>query len=589
MNRFATVSWSAPITSRVLLEAGLANHAESWHSAYTTQIDTRFIGVVEQSSGMGYRGVAGPQTIFSLQSYFQQMNNLRAAVSYVTGAHAFKVGMTDGWASNDRYNSSTNDYGRFYRFNLGVPNQITLTATPYHTLSNVKADLGIYAQDKWTIHRLTLNLGVRYDYFNQYFPENHLGPGPNVPNRDLVLPATDGTNWKDITPRLNGAYDLFGNGKTAVKVSLNKYLTGVSVTINGAANPLGRLANTVTRTWNDLLFPVGDPRRGNFVPDCDLLNPAANGECREMSNQNFGKATPTTTLDPAVFNGWNSRGYNWEFAASVQHQIVPRVSVDVGYFYRTYGNLIVTANRAVTASDFSPFSITAPVNPQLPDGGGYTISGLYDLNPNKVGFVDNYQTFASNYGTQLDRWAGADFNINARPRRDVLLQGGVSTGRSLTDNCDVVTKIGNPSPLYCRVVQNLLTQVKLIGTYTVPKVDVQISSTFQSVPGPALTATYNAPAAAVQGLGRALSGGATNVSVNLVPPQTMFGDRLNQLDLRFGKVLKVRRTRSVVGIDVFNALNANPVLSENSNYAVWRAPQAILNPRYARLSLQFDF
>jgi hypothetical protein len=592
MNRFATASWTSPVTSRLLLEAGLAYHTERWHSARENEIDMSFIGVYDQALNLSYRGTAGPlhPACFCLQNYVQSMWNLRGAMSYITGSHAFKVGLTDGWADNDRFLGSSNIYGLDYTFNNGIPNRLRQRAIPYHTLSKVRADLGLYAQDKWTIQRLTLNLGVRFDYFNHYFPEQQLGPGPWVPDRNLSFPETPGTNWKDITPRLNAAYDVFGTGKTAVKASANKYLAGVSVTVNGGANPVSRLAQEATRSWNDRFYPVGDPRRGNFQPDCDLLSVTANAECGAMSNANFGKPTPTTTLDPEIFNGWGSRGYNWEYTASVQHEVVPRVSVEVGYFKRSYGNLTVTDNRLVGPSNYSTYSITAPVDPRLPDGGGYVISGLYDLNPDKVGQVDNYSTFARHYGEQIDQWSGWDFTVNARPSSSVLLQGGISTGRSITDNCDVVTKLDNPSQLYCHVEGSFLTQLKLLGTYTIPRVEVQISATMQSIPGIPLAANYVVPNSLVEpSLGRPLSGGAANVTVNVLEPQTMFGDRVNQLDLRFGKVLRFGRSRSVVSVDVFNATNSNAVLAESLAYASWRQPQAILNPRYARFSVQFDF
>jgi hypothetical protein len=226
----------------------------------------------------------------------------------------------------------------------------------------------------------------------------------------------------------------------------------------------------------------------------------------------------------------------------------------------------------------------------LPGGGGYVIGGLYDLNPNKVGQIDNYFTLASDYGTQIEHWNGIDATINARLRRGVLLQGGLSTGRTSTDNCDVVRNIDNPSPLYCHVDTAFLTQVKFLGAYTVPRVDVQVSGTFQSLPGPAVAATYNAPNALVAPLlGRSLSGGAANVAVNLVQPGTMYGERLNQLDVRVAKILRFGRTRTALNLDFYNVLNSSAVLTENTNFATWRVPQAILLARFAKISAQFDF
>jgi hypothetical protein len=220
------------------------------------------------------------------------------------------------------------------------------------------------------------------------------------------------------------AYDVFGNGKTALKVSLDKYMVaqGLQGIYGDQADPIGRLANMVTRSWNDLLFPVGDPRRANFVPDCSLTNPQQNDECGIMSNTSFGSTIPATTYNQQALVGWGVRPDSWEFSASVQHEVVSRVSVNVGYFRRWYGNFTVTDNLAVAPTDYSPFSVTAPIDPRLPDGGGSLVTGLYDLNPNKAGQVNNYFTLASDYGTQLEHWNGIDFTVNARP--GMLVQAG---------------------------------------------------------------------------------------------------------------------------------------------------------------------
>ena len=137
---------------------------------------------------------------------------------------------------------------------------------------------------------------------------------------------------------------------------------------------------------------------------------------------------------------------------------------------------------------------------------------------------------------------------------------------------------------------NFLTQVKLLGTYTFPKVDVQFAGTFQSLPGPQVTANYVATNAIVQpSLGRPLSGGAANATVNVVQPGTMYGERLNQLDLRFAKLFKYGKTRTSLNFDLYNILNANPVTSQNNNYAAWQVPLSILDARLFKISVQFDF
>jgi hypothetical protein len=180
--------------------------------------------------------------------------------------------------------------------------------------------------------------------------------------------------------------------------------------------------------------------------------------------------------------------------------------------------------------------------------------------------------------------------VNARPRADVLVQGGFSTGRTSTDNCDVVVKVDNPSRQFCHVDTLFLTQAKLMATYTVPKVDLRVAATFQSFPGPQILANYIASNAEVQpSLGRPLSGGAANVVVNVLEPGTMYGEQANQLDLRFSKLFRFAEKRASVNFDIYNIWNGNPVLTQNNAFASWLTPQSILDARLFRLSFQFDF
>jgi hypothetical protein len=281
--------------------------------------------------------------------------------------------------------------------------------------------------------------------------------------------------------------------------------------------------------------------------------------------------------------------------------------VELSYFRRIYGNFNVIDDRARSASDFNAFSITAPVDPALPGGGGYTVGGLYDISPAKFSTpADNFITFADNYGKQIEHWNGFDLVVNARPRAGVNLQGGLSTGRTTIDNCNVVKvlpemQVGFPvlndtnasaqfPAQYCHQQSPFLTQVKLIGAYTVPKVDVQVSAALQSVPGPQVIGNYVATNAVITpSLGRPLAGGTANVTVNVVPPGEMYGDRRNQLDLRFAKTLPFGRTRTRINVDLNNVFNVNPVLSENPNYGTFRRPTAILPARVARIGAQVDF
>jgi hypothetical protein len=618
---FATITWTSPLTNRLLVEAGVSRHPESWRNMGNVREPgegslNHLIGVTDQSNGRTYRGRIAPYAEFD-----ERIINTRAAVSYVTGSHAVKVGFSNSHGTRVR-GEYMNPEGVFYRFNNGVPNLITQRNKPDIVEENIGLDLGVYAQDKWTIGRLTANLGVRLDVETIYFPEQHLGPTPFFPERNINLPYLDWVNWKDVTPRLGAVYDLFGTGKTAVKVSLNKYMQafGLQGLFGDGSNPINLMSQTVTRSWNDSFYPVGDPRRGNYVPDCDLRSPFGNAECGAMSDQNFGKPINTLSVDPDILTGWGKRGAQWEFSTGVQHEVMRGVSADVAYFRRSYQNFIAIDNRATTLSDYDKYSITAPSHPQLPGGGGYTIGSLYDLKPAKVGVVDDFVTFASNYGKQVEYWHGVDLGVNTRLPRGIILQGGMSTGRTVTDNCEVVAKspeissglavasgtatvprptgqavpfgaaTGSGAVPYCHLATNFLTQVKGLGSYNIPKIDVQASVSLQNFPGPLLYANYVATNAVIApSLGRNLSAGATNATVNLVAPGTMYGERVNQLDLRVAKILNVGRTRTALSFDLYNLLNVNPVNAYNVNFATWLRPLRILQARFAKVGVQLDF
>ena len=296
-------------------------------------------------------------------------------------------------------------------------------------------------------------------------------------------------------------------------------------------------------------------------------------------------------------------GIYWQFSAGVQHEVLPRVSVDVNLFRTWFGNFVGTVDRAVRAADFDTFSITAPRDPRLPGVGGYAISGLYDRKPQAFGVpADVLITRSNSYGKQTEHWDGVDISINARPRAGLLLTGGTNTQRRSTNNCDVVDEVGaapgrggrltafTPSPLYCDVAGTFLTQVKFVTSYTLPRWDLQMSAALQSNPGPEILANYTAPTAEVRpSLGRDLSGGARNVTVNLVAPRTMYGERLNQLDLRFGKIIRFDRIRATASVDLYNALNGSPVITVSNAFANWLQPQSILPARFAKVVLQLDF
>ena len=590
----AQAAWTAPMTNKLLLEARYARRGEAFGNQLPEVGDVYrdMIPVLEQSNNFFYRGKGGDGGISGTFGYSSQtINTAVASMSYVTGAHALKVGFSDTWANTVSTTDSNSSYMMF-RFNNGIPNLVTLYGVPTRGESLVKGELGLYVQDRWTINRWTLNAGVRYDGFRGGYPEQYRGPVLYQPTRDFTFPAVTSMSMHDLTPRLGASYDLFGNGKTALKASLGKYM----LTLFTIGNPAG-VSTVTTRNWNDSFYPVGDPRRGNFHPDCDQVNPAANGECSAYLSP-FGTLTSIAQFNEDTRFGWGNRPYNWEFSTSVQHELLPRLGIDVGYFRRWFGNFQVAQQLGLSAADFDPYSVTAPSDPGLPNGGGYRIEGLYNINPSKVGQGTAYTTFARDYGDQTEQWNGMDFSANARLQNGVLLQGGFSTGRTVTDNCDVIgnsqgvvfSATAGPSQRACHVEAAFLTQFKFLTTYTLPRVDVNLATTIQSTPGPVIAANRIYNNAEIQpSLGRPLSGGAANTTINLLVPGDIYGDRVNQVDVRIGKIFRFGGRRAQANLDIYNLFNSNPVMQENAAYQVWRTPQRIMDARLFKISGQFDF
>ena len=143
---------------------------------------------------------------------------------------------------------------------------------------------------------------------------------------------------------------------------------------------------------------------------------------------------------------------------------------------------------------------------------------------------------------------------------------------------------------YCHQETSFKTTIKLLTSYTIPRVDVQISGALQSIPGTTVLGNLNVPnSQVVAALGRALSGGAPNITVDVVDPGTIQTERLNQLDVRIGKIVRVGRLRTSFNVDIYNALNTDTVTTENPNFAVWRQPTGLITARFAKLSLQLNF
>jgi hypothetical protein len=526
--------------------------------------------------------------------------NLQGSASYVTGSHNVKTGAQWNWGPYENTRETNADLQQRYR--SGRPDSVRIYNTPVRYLDKLNADVGIYAQDTWTLERLTINGGLRWEYLNAEVADQESGAGRFVGERRfsrIQMPI-----WKDWAPRFGVVYDLFGNAKTALKAGINRYNESRTTFFANRYNPLG-LTNA-DLSWTDL--NSDDIAQGPL--GCVYLGPGCEINYAQMP-ANFGSLA-LTRVDPNF-----KRTYNIETTAGIQHELLPRVSVGSTWYRRTFHNLRVSDNVLRTMSDYTPVSVVNPLNGEVFD--------VYTVRAAALRLVDTLDTNAGSGRKQI--YNGVDFTMNARLPGGATFFGGVVAERTLRVTCD---EPDDPNFLrFCDDGENDIPfrpQLKAAGSYPLPW-GVQVSASFQSLAGRPLggysTTLFNVNKISGPGYGDTGSPVGTqwqltrttrypanckgpctpgalvipnlaeaSVTVPLVAPGTEFLPRFNQLDLSVAKSFQIGRTRVHGQVDLFNVFNAGTVLSFRSvNFGTpaYQQPASVLQARIIRIGTRINW
>jgi hypothetical protein len=599
---------SATLTPRLLLEGGFSSNLEYYTNSYqegigqlrgtpawyamTAKYDAQLGGVTR--AGM-VTNTGSPNT----QS--PSRYNWQTALSYVTGSHNVKVGGQFQRGSFYHDVDLNGDLLQVYRsgstgVRFSVPDSVIIRNTPLlHYGERLNHDIGIFVQDTWTMKRLTVNAGLRYEWLNAQTLPVSQAAGRFVPARDF--PAVKNVpDWHDPAPRFSAVYDLFGNSKTALKYSLNRYNQARTTGIASQYNPA--LSQTATLTWRDL--NGDDIAQGGVTYDADgtrrLCTFGVDGcELQGTIPANFGIAALNE------YPGF-PRTWNLEQGIEVQHELLPRLSLSGTWFHGNFHNLTTSNNVNLSAADYAPMTIYNPLT-------GQPIQGVYTRLPGSSNTVHNIDFVDDDRELRYDSY-GLEFR--ARLGNGAQVFGGFAFERQLSVNCNYPD---NPNLLlFCDDTKNDIPfnkQFKIAGSYTLPYA-IQVSGSFQSNPSPTgtvgtITSTQymavtrasvypsNCPAPCPAGqtilpanfLGSPTA--STTINIPLTAANAYYIDRINQLDLKVARNFKFGRVTFQPQLEVFNVNNSDARISTITNDVLsprYRFANSVMQPRMVGVGAQ---
>jgi len=559
--------WTSTPTSRVLLEAGYSEQYYNYTLHYQPDVKT-------PARNLPYGDISMLELVnpanrlrnaaqMDFQDWFPSYN-LAGSASYITGSHAIKTGVQYQWGWIKHWRDSNGDMVQRYR--NGAPDSVIRWNFPIpEAESDLDRSVGIYAQDSWTIKRLTLNPGLRYEILQGSVPAQSAPAGRFVPARSFAA-IPNLPNWKNWAPRIGAAYDLLGNGKTAIKFAVGRYMQQEATGFADKYNPLVQGSDIVT--WSDL-------NQDDIAEDNELgaANNATLGVRRNINP------------DPGL-----ERPYQILYNLGVQHELFPGVSVSANSYRREYHHMVFTTNLDV------PLHVYTRIDIPDPRGNGATVP-VYNLDRTYQGRVNQLDTTSPN---NKRTYNGYDVLVNGRGHGGATLSGGINIGHTVSILCDVE----DPNALrFCDQTRYNIpwsTTIKVNGSYPLPY-GIRLSGVFQSADGFGASAPANTPPAnpdnhdvnTTYQVSRSIVPALTQTQVNVLldPPGSAWMPRVTQLDFSVAKTIRTRRSMVLTPqVDIFNAMNANTVLTQVTTFGTSLGnPATILTGRLVRFQMRAQF
>ena len=629
-------SWTFPATNTLLMQAGVAYLHQGVQFRSFGGLD---VPGVRRITSVNHPGkgtyIWGGTFNFAFNDNGERQDSSTityyASTSYITGSLDLEFGVDGQWGIfNQRGNVPAGGYD--YLFVGAVPLQLNQYAGPFASDGRINK-VGSYVQAQYTFDRLTLNASMRLDHHDIRALPIDIPAGPFIGARSFDE-VTNIPNYNDISPRLGVAYDLFGDGKTAIKGSWGRYLVGLGGGPLTGLSPGNAVVTSGSRLWFDnpngaagnFNFFTGVTGDADFEPDCDLTNFAANGECGPITTPGFGQPRVAFSWHPSAREGWGVREFNYQWSASVQHEVRPGFGVTVGYYHTEFHNGQIAVNTALSASDFDSFCVAAPTDPRLGSAEQVcsfdrTLASL-PIAPQVVWYRTKDAAVPGLNGERKDEYDGVEISMNLRFGDGGLVMGGVSIGRQLRDDCFAndfpqitgivaqagaggASTIGVPAgaprgtvgvrdlqhcsneaqPLW----SSIGSHIKLQAVYPLPY-DFVISGTYKHLPGiPINGAVLYGNNLIAPSLGRNLSACGTvtgpcgqQATVVVTVPGELYDERLNQVDLRLQRRFPVGATRLSAVFELYNVFNSR---SPQQNAETWGAAPDSPNTSFLRPSI----